>query len=297
MKLGRTIQSRSRNISILGNNLKLHIYKKYIQLFAKNNINICYNKYINSQYDPRRQNVLLALESPAVIESRGWLKDDMVFVAEISFANFYNLEHYFCCRQLYVNNDNFINIKVGTSVTSKSKLVSVVCSDKTLLAGHQLRHQVVKTFSGSIDPYGSGYHKFGNIDQAFHDYRFQVVIENGKYPEYVSEKFFDCIKTQTIPIYWGGELAVRKMGFDENGIIFFDTMEGLSEVLASLTVAKYEEMYDSALYNLGRLIELRNQHKMQAYLSTVMPGYMQTTNSYLKYAFNQLNLSLDQLNI
>ena len=57
------------------------------------------------------------------------------------------------------------------------------------------------------------------------------MIENGKYPEYVTEKLYDCIKLGTVPIYWGGEEALRKMGFDIQGFIFFDSLEELEEIL------------------------------------------------------------------
>ena len=35
------------------------------------------------------------------------------------------------------------------------------------------------------------------------DYRFSICIENSNEHNYVSEKFFDCVLTDTIPIYYG----------------------------------------------------------------------------------------------
>lgn len=293
MKVLKSIQFKLKKYNYLNNNIKRSILNKSIKLFHKNDINICYNNYIPLQYNPNKRNILIAIESPAVIEQRKWLQPEMKFDAEISFLNFYNLDNYLCCRDLYVNMDGFLNVQTGAIFTNKPNLVSIVCSDKKILWGHKFRHQITERYKTSLDVYGSGFNKFGDIDDAFINYQFQVVIENGKYPEYVSEKFFDCIKTQTIPIYWGGEEGVRKMGFDTKGIIFFNELNDLKYILKQLNTKLYEEKKKAALYNLARLIELRNENKMNIYLNTVMFGYMHSTKSYLGYKFNNLNLELD----
>ncbi len=294
MDLKRYTLNRIRKYNFINNYTK-HIYARYLKLFKKNGINICYNAYIPSQYDPAKRNILLALESPAVIEYMKWLSPEMKFEAEISFGNYYNLEHYFCCRDLYVNNDNFVNVKTGTIFKNKPEEISIVSSHKKHLPGHRYRHEIIARFSDKLDAFGSGYHKFGDVTKAYTDYKFQVVIENGKYPEYVSEKLLDCIKTQTLPVYWGGEQGLRKMGFNMDGFIFFDTTEELSEILQQLTGSLYQEKYHAMLENLHRLIEIRNGKKMNLYLNSTMLRYMHTPQSYLGLKFNTLNLFLDKL--
>ncbi|MEZ5104223.1 MAG: glycosyltransferase family 10 [Draconibacterium sp.] len=288
------LQNKLRKFDF-GNNHSMGISRKYEKLFKKNGINLCYNSFIPAQYNPSKRNILLALESPAVVEYQKWLSPEMKFDAEISFGNFYQLENYLCCRDLYVNNDNFINIIPGTLFKNKPGKVSIVCSSRQHLKGHKFRHSIVNQLSGKADVFGSGYQRFGNIDNAFTDYKFQIVVENGKYPEYVSEKLFDCVKTQTIPIYWGGELALQKLGFNPEGFIFFDNLQELTSIIEGLTDKVYAKKYDAVLYNLHRLIELRNENKMNFYLNSVMLKYMHTTESYLGYKFNLLNLFLDKI--
>ncbi len=289
------IQTFFKKHSFFNSNLRVETYSKLLKLFRKNNVNICYNKFIPHQYDSSKQNILLALESPAVIEYEKWISPNMNFVAEISFFNYMKLENYYCCRDLYVNADNFIDVDVGAMYENKPKLMSIISSFKKHLAGHKLRHEIIKENKNFIDVYGSGYGKFGDISNSYIDYMFQVVIENGKYPEYVSEKFFNCLKTQTVPIYWGGEEAVRKMGFNPDGVIFFSNKQELDNILKSINGNLYKKMRIAIYDNLYRLIELRNEQKLKFYLNSVMPSYMHTMNSYLYYGFNKLNLNIEKI--
>jgi len=289
----KRIQNLLRGRNFVDSNLRILINNKYQKLFSKNDLNICYNKHIQQSYNPKKKNILLAIESPAVVEHNNWISDDMEFIAEISFGNFKKLDNYLCCRDLYVNSDNFIDISVGSIYDKKPGLVSIVSSDKDYLPGHKFRHEIIQHFSSRIQVFGSGYGKFGDITDSYTEYKFQVVIENGRYPEYVSEKFFNCIKTQTIPIYWGGKEAVRKMGFDLNGILFFDTKEKLNDIIDMLSPELYESKKESVLANMHRIIELRNEQKMGLYLNTVMLNYFHTTKSYLSFDFNNLNLLVE----
>lgn len=270
------------------------IFIKYKKLFAYNDIKICYNRWIPDDYDPMKSNILIAIESPEVILHNGWIKDDMKFIAEISFANFFNLDNYHCCRTLYATNDNFVNL-VKNSQFAKKDLVSMVYSDKQLLKGHQFRHQLASKFADRIHLFGSGTEKkLKQKSDSLESYYFQIVIENGKYPEYVSEKFFDCLKTKTIPVYWGGEEAIKKMGFDLNGMIFFDTDADLDNILTTkMNERFYHEREESLEYNLKRLIEIRNEIKMSLFRNTLQCGYSHTVESYLGTQYNLRALNLD----
>ena len=120
---------------------------------------------------------------------------------------------------------------------------------------------------------------------------FQVVIENGKYPEYVTEKFYDCIKLGTVPIYWGGEQALRKMGFDQEGIIFFDSVEELGEILnKDISAEKYAALASQIKNNWERLKEIRMVENLNLALHSVKIGYHQSAESYLGLNKQKLNL-------
>ena len=65
------------------------------------------------------------------------------------------------------------------------------------------------------------------------DYRFSIVIENCKRDYWFTEKLIDCLRTGTIPIYWG----CPSIGdfFDIRGFILFDDINDLENILNNLT--------------------------------------------------------------
>ena len=270
------------------------------RLFRKNGYNICYNKYIPEDYDPNKKNILLAIESPEVVEYEGWLKPYMKFYAEVSFSNYYKLKNYYCCRTLYVGHDGWVDLDLNNAFDNKTELVSMIYSKNNRHSGHKMRHDIADKFGERINLFGSGTGKYlENKIDSLADYMFQIVVENGKYPEYVSEKFFDCIKTRTIPIYRGGEEGLRKMGFDSNGILFFDDLEELNVILKEKVSSEvYKMMLPHAVNNLHRLVELRNESKFNYYLNTVISGYMHSTASgvwAIKSDYSKLQLGLDEI--
>lgn len=292
------LQKLAYDIDYKINNPVNRIKNDYQNLFRRNGLNICYNKNIQTYYDPGKKNILIAIESPAVIEYYKWLEPEMKFIAEISFANYYNLKYYYCPRNLYATNDNYVYFRPSREY-KKNRLVSMIYSRAKVLEGHKLRHEVADKFKDKIDRYGTGAEdsmlttdikKIDTLDK----YMFQIAIENGKYHEYVSEKFFDCVKTRTIPIYWGGRKAIKKMGFDNEGILFFNTIEDLENILeekvSKSTYMKKKEVID---YNLNRLREIRTEVKFNFYRNTLQAGYLNTQESYHKRNYNALSLDFD----
>lgn len=267
----------------------------YNKLYNKNNLNICYNENIKKDYDPSKRNILIAIESPAVVKSQGWLDKSMNFAAEISFENFYGLNNYYCPTKLYVNHDRFVEFP-DDETFNKTELISCVLSDKEALPGHRLRHRIRERLkNSSVDFMGSG-SKTGwieNKSDSLDHYRYQIVIENCKNSSYISEKFYDCIKRKTIPIYWGGEESVKELGFDTDGILFFETAEELEDILKTISQEDYTERKDAVDKNLQCLRSLRSEKKMEYYLSSVTPEYHPTQASYFNDELSKMNLEID----
>jgi hypothetical protein len=276
--------------SLLNPVLKLR--KAFEKLYATNNVNICYNKFIRDAYDPKKQNILIAIESPAYFEYYKWIDPNMKFVAEISFQNYFKLKNYLCPRTIYANSDNFVEMDQGHQQWNKKELVSMVYSDKQIVSGHRMRHDISRTFHEKLHLFGQGTGRYlKQKSDTLLPYMFQVVIENGKYPEYVTEKFFDCLKTNTIPIYWGGEEAIQKMGFDKRGIIFFDKIQDLGSILEKISPEYYQKALPYVNKNRERLIEIRNEEKLSMALHSLKIGYHQTISSYKGLNKQRLNLS------
>lgn len=133
----------------------------------------------------------------------------------------------------------------------KTKLVSMVASAKSATHGHKFRCQVADLLSPTLDLYGKGRAKplEWKVD-GLRDYAFSVAIENGRVPDYFSEKLIDCFLTGTIPIYWG----VYSIGnwFNLDGILRFETATEAMKIVNSLTMDDYLRMLGAVTDNFNR---------------------------------------------
>ena len=111
-------------------------------------------------------------------------------------------------------------------IYTKSKLVSMIASNKGYTEGHRRRLRVVQAFVdkfGQDDLYGWGLtHELPLKEKSkgLADYMFSFACENANYPTYFTEKLTDCFACGTIPVYYG--TAGVAQYFDPDGIIFLD---------------------------------------------------------------------------
>lgn len=123
-------------------------------------------------------------------------------------------------------------------IYEKSKNLSVIFSNKKLTEGHNIRHQIVEKFRDNIDFIaGKGYHEIRYKLEALKDYRYQIIVENGNFDYYFTEKIIDCFVTGTIPIYWGCP-SIGKF-FNLDGFYHFKTIEELNEILKNINENDY----------------------------------------------------------
>ena len=168
------------------------------------------------------------------------------------------------------------------AVYPKSKLVSMIASNKGYTEGHKRRLQVVQAFVkkfGQEDLYGWGLtHELPLKEKSrgLREYMFSFACENANYPTYFTEKLTDCFAFGTIPVYYG--TAGVAQYFNPEGIIFLnenspwdnipwdkltpeyyeskkDVIKENFEIAKSMRVAE-DYMYGNYLYQLD---PLRNQ--------------------------------------
>jgi hypothetical protein len=75
------------------------------------------------------------------------------------------------------------------------------------------------------------------------DYRFNISIENEYQENWISEKFYDCILTDTIPIYFGCKNI--KDIYPEDGYILIEDIDNIDEIQELL---KYVENNAELIY-------------------------------------------------
>jgi len=96
---------------------------------------------------------------------------------------------------------------VSLESQQKSKRISVISSNKSTVPGHRRRlafaRRLKEALGSSIDFFGRGINDFADKWDVTAPYKFQVVIENDYCDDLVTEKFFDAILADTMPIYYG----------------------------------------------------------------------------------------------
>ena len=128
-------------------------------------------------------------------------------------------------------------------VHEKTKLVSMIASNKRMCEGHARRLQFVDKFRDKLDFYGRGFNEISCKEDGLRDYMFSVGIENAVYDTYFTEKLTDCFACGTIPIFYGCKGVTEY--FNEDGIIFLDDDFDLSVLTKDLYYSKIDAIKDN----------------------------------------------------
>ncbi|MCR9126638.1 MAG: glycosyltransferase family 10 [Rhodobacteraceae bacterium] len=122
----------------------------------------------------------------------------------------------------------------------KTRHLSLIASKKRDTEGHKLRHATVdwaRSTGIDMDALGGGYAPFADKSEGLAPYRFSVVIENVREPNYFTEKLVDAVLCETVPIYWGCPNLGRF--FDTEAIVQCATPSDLHRAIAAATPALY----------------------------------------------------------
>jgi len=132
-------------------------------------------------------------------------------------------------------------------IYEKTKMISMISSNKAFTEGQKNRLQWVEKIGDQVDLYGRGFNEIATKEEGLCDYMFSVVIENGVYESYYTEKILDCFATGTIPVYLGSpDIADH---FNKDGIIeLTDEFEISDEI--------YESKMDAIKDNLERVKQI-----------------------------------------
>ena len=147
-------------------------------------------------------------------------------------------------------------------IYKKSKLVSMIASNKGYTEGHKRRLRVVEKYFqkfGGDDLYGWGLPQELPLTEksiGLRDYMFSFACENANYPTYFTEKLTDCFACGTIPVYYG--TAGVAQYFDPDGIIFLDQNSPWENIpWDKLTPEYYESKKDVIKENYEIAISMR----------------------------------------
>jgi len=128
-------------------------------------------------------------------------------------------------------------------IFEKTKLVSMISSNKAMIPGHRKRLEFVEKFKGQVDLYGRGFNDISCKEDGLRDYMFSIAVENAVYGTYFTEKLTDCFATGTIPIFYGCRGVTEY--FNEDGIIFLDDEFDVSSLTEDLYYSKMDAIKDN----------------------------------------------------
>lgn len=175
-------------------------------------------------------------------------KNKNYYFEEIGFKHIYTYD------ERLLNSDNRFKkmcpgcgfwIKIP-GMYAKTKLVSMILSNKKMCYGHMVRLNIAKKWSEDADIFGRGINPIDNKEEGLCDYMFSIACENEIAPNSISEKLLDCFATGTIPIYRGHLPSVEKLGFNMKGVIPYS--DKLTKT--DLTEKLYYDMLNAAKDNL-----------------------------------------------
>lgn len=209
-----------------------------------------YQKRISISYDTLEYDknsdikILVQLEPPPVIDMiqdilKNAEKFDLILAWNKDLLHLPNVEKFIlgCCW-----------IDWNTFTPNKMKHVSFITSNKAYAPGHQMRLCIWEGLKDAENLNGFEILKHKsppmvlNKNFLFETSKYSIVVENDKRDNWITEKIIDCFASKTIPIYWGCPNISDY--FNINGIITFDTLEELEQILNNLDESYYNNCID-----------------------------------------------------
>lgn len=146
-----------------------------------------------------------------------------------------------------------------TSDVPKTKLISMISSNKSYCEGHKERLKLAKILDdqGIVDVMGNwnGGRRV-TIEEAMSEYMFNIALENDKQDYYFTEKFGNCLANKVVPIYYGAPKVLEY--FNKDGIIFVEDKSKIPEIVTSLTKKDYYDRIEAINDNYERIKEYRS---------------------------------------
>ena len=138
----------------------------------------------------------------------------------------------------------------------KSRMVSLIASEKNNHEGHKLRHEIIREIDRlllDVDIIGRKYRPIKDKVEGLSNYRYSVVIENSQQKYYFTEKLIDALVCETVPIYWGAPDIDEY--FDSRGIIHCKSFEDIIHALHSMSIEDYRSRMPAIMKNKKTAID------------------------------------------
>ena len=157
---------------------------------------------------------------------------------------------------IYAPSKRDVNYFSEMKKIEKTKILSVICSNKDFTPGHNKRLQFVydlkEHFGDSLDWFGNGINPLEEKWSGIAPYKYHISLENKSKSYVVSEKLFDSFLGLSFPFYYGAQNAsdfFPKESFEN--IDIEDTKKSIEIIERAIQNSLYEK-------NISFLLESKN---------------------------------------
>jgi hypothetical protein len=179
--------------------------------------------------------------------------------------------------------DKALTVRDLLQAPPKTKLCSVICSDKAFTPEHRRRLAFVEalrksSFAKDIDFFGRGFTPMADKDEALRSYQYHIVLENSSFPRYWTEKLADAYLRGCFPIYYGAADASEYFqGIETIDIADVDT--SIERVATVIYSDASTGRADAIAENKRRIIEEYNMLAVIDRLATRMSARLREPDS------------------
>ena len=142
---------------------------------------------------------------------------------------------------------------VGDLECQKRDQITYMMSSKIWTKEHRMRFMILREVEGKnhLGSFEFMMHRspprIPSKEDFYRNAKFNIACENQAMTNMFTEKLLDCLRTLTIPIYYGCT-NIEKY-FNPRGLIRFDSFDQFKDIVYSLTPDTYEQMLPYAKEN------------------------------------------------
>ena len=168
---------------------------------------------------------------------------------------------------------------------NKTKLISVISSNKAFTEGHKKRLKFVKLlrnhFGDNIDIYGRGIRSFPDKWDVIAPYKYHISLENSVCHNGISEKLYDAFLGESFPIYYGCPNVLDYFSKESISVIDINKPnESISIIENLISSEAYEKSLDDIRKSKALVL---NSYNIVAILSKYCEEvYLQKSDNQMK---------------
>ena len=236
--------------------VKYILYAPFPKLFL---LFLSFIKYLSIKKISKSQDskpiINYTFESPIVIQDK--YEDNYKNIVSPSLT--IKLDNYkndvFNISDFHSLDDRFCSFNKNIEFCNRKNEILLVMTKKDHLPGHILRRKIIDQikYDKRFETLDLKRHKVKDLFDYYSKYKFIIVIENCENNSYVSEKYYDVIKSGAIPIYHNKSVKNFKHCY-----VSFQDLENPNRIFNKvIEFTKNNELEEIFKYNFENLKNLR----------------------------------------